>query len=286
MSQAPRKAFTLIELLVVIAIIGVLIGLLLPAVQKVRESANRVRCLNNLRQLGVAMHNYHGNHERFPPNDPFYVRLLPYVEQQNNPTTPGGRQAVKLFQCPSRGFRSRIDGVNNTVPADYAAANHPRTIIDTPPTLPNAPPPPETQPYPQWLSILGAPGNCTVTWNAVSGPQVDSFVYVPISLGALSSLDGSSHTLLLSHRSCSPADYPTGPGNWTDNSFGSANARILVEDRDSPGPYRIGAPHTSGVPVMFADGSSRTLAYVPLGNTWVAALWAYNDGSASSIPGE
>ena len=160
-----RRGFTLVELLVVIAIIGVLVALLLPAVQAAREAARRSQCSNNLKQLGIALHMYHDTNKWFPPGAVFHggattapnaqpinhrgsmhIRLLPFIEQQalyqlfnfstgtdGQMVASGGRwlkgEPVQVYICPSDTNRRTNNNNNGAWPANYTGNMGPSADI-------------------------------------------------------------------------------------------------------------------------------------------------------------
>ena len=155
---SPRRGFTLVELLVVIAIIGILISLLLPAVQAAREAGRRTQCANNLIQLGIALHNYELGHEVFPPgtvdakgpirSEPrgyhmsWLVQILPYMEETNafrmidfklgaydKKNVEVRKHAIAILHCPTAGVAaigaySNYAGCQNDVEAPIDTGNH------------------------------------------------------------------------------------------------------------------------------------------------------------------
>jgi prepilin-type N-terminal cleavage/methylation domain-containing protein/prepilin-type processing-associated H-X9-DG protein len=195
MSRPSRRGgFTLIELLVVIAIIAILIGLLLPAVQKVREAAARMTCSNNLKQIALAAHNYESSAQVLPPGQDTQgvgplVRLLPYLEQDNQyklfsfrPAPVGsGASGPNVFFSWFRDPLNRPPTTNTTAiprpPAVYGSEGTFKTFL-----CPAAPPvdpsstaiqvvtPPGGTPDVDWNSAFGGPGN--VWFSTMPGAQI------------------------------------------------------------------------------------------------------------------
>jgi prepilin-type processing-associated H-X9-DG protein len=294
------------ELLVVISIIAVLIGLLLPAVQKVREAAARIQCGNNLKHLGLAIHQYHDAYQRFPNPDRMWpdwfgytqnhdtlaIDLLPFIEQGNQAALIQppqvnwtNAQPVSIFLCPSR--RSVSAGAK----VDYAAGHHPDWAQAWPDRAFGLP-------YNGWYSILGG----FHTWR---GPKT----YGGTTLGAVTNSDGSSNTLLLAHKAVEPRYYNGGnPGprtgdepfsfvldDWLDTRCPFALIREHNGDDPNCGTcstavqpgdgmaFLLGSPHPGACPCLFADGSVRPLNYSldtgADGRSLLAKLWAWDDGT-------
>ncbi|HEY0982004.1 DUF1559 family PulG-like putative transporter [Schlesneria sp.] len=266
-TRSTRSAFTLIELLVVIAIIAVLIALLLPAVQQAREAARRTQCSNNLKQIGLAIHNYHDTNTRFPLSsiDTAHARsgafasILPYIDQANlyqrydfslGNSDPANliavSQKITAYLCPSAPFRRPVPisgcDANNRAPGTYAVS---------------------TGSGDPWGTVAsGAPHNGAIV-NAGSG-----------STSMRDIIDGTSSTFLAGESAWNFADYlfTSGPCNgqvrwgftyWSSpyplatafTTRGPFNPKSRADDSDRLANFR--SEHIGVVNMLLCDGSVR-----------------------------
>lgn len=284
MTHVRRRGFTLVELLVVIAIIGILIGMLLPAVQQVREAARRTVCSNNVKQIALAVHNYESGLELFPDggrnwfsprsfqgsvprmapdqNWGWLYQVLPYMEQKNLYDEPNNsivqRTPVAAYFCPSR-RQPTVTGGTRAM-NDYAG---------------NA--------------GLGNPN----TGNGWSDGEFGGVIIrsgMDVSLNFSSIADGTSNTIMggekalhpthYSNFSCSDNEGYTSGWDWDTIRWGT---RLPCRDKDASGcEVRFGSAHPQGVMMAFLDGSSHFVNLNVDLVAWQNAIQR-DDGASTSI---
>ncbi|HEV3256411.1 MAG TPA: DUF1559 domain-containing protein [Gemmataceae bacterium] len=262
-----RPAFTLIELLVVISIIGVLMGLLLPAVEKVRQAADRIKCANNLKQMGLACHNYHDSHRSFPPG---YVATAPYPD-----TTPGWGWGAFLLPF--------LEQSNLYGQIDLSQPLQKSTIIQTMIPLylcPSDTPPAAAFPITDWTLTtiaMAAPSSYAATVGSdasdVADPTGNGVFYRNSRTRIADITDGTSNTVLIGDRAWSQthgiwAGAPNGgmtragaQNPWPNATapaaaLGLAHNNWLNIRTDADGGLDdFSSNHPAGVNLLFADGS-------------------------------
>jgi prepilin-type N-terminal cleavage/methylation domain-containing protein len=315
MRTTQRRGFTLIELLVVIAIIAILIGLLVPAVQKVRESANRIQCINNLKQLGLAAHNYHDTHKHLPPAIGYYppargafgnyfFHLLPYVEQDNlyrsalgnvpfpppdGPTKvyyPGNNkvysQSVPIFLCPSDPSVGS-DGIVmiNGVPFGASSYATNGMVISEKPG-------PGPQGKTRFADITDGTSNTIL--HAEKYARCSNMYMAPAFMDGGCAWAYSGVGLFpWQPPPISPPRLGFQPffairgfaANGAPNAIGEGSIFKVQPTAGNCDPTRASTAHAGGIQVGLADGSVRTLAPTMSGKTW----WAAVTPAGGEVPG-
>jgi prepilin-type N-terminal cleavage/methylation domain-containing protein/prepilin-type processing-associated H-X9-DG protein len=234
-----QDAFTLIELLVVIAIIAILIGLLLPAIQKVREAAARVQCQNNMKQIGVALHNYHDANSSFPPGSlipgtpssspttslGWHAQILPYIEQSALYTTlnpaiasetgvnlAAGAHRIPIYLCPSQSVQVSSSSGDSPSSSQFAYTAHyygnaGPIKVNFPTDLTyrcldcGATGSPEVDPT-NWQGGFAIAGVLPLTATLPANTSTQPTIFVPVRLSDIS--DGTSSTFMVEEMSWDP----------------------------------------------------------------------------------